>query len=34
MSGSQLQVSRCQAKIKRPLTDEDYLARHKYSFDM
>lgn len=29
-----LQVSRCQAKMKRPLTDEDYLARHKYSFDM
>jgi 1-phosphatidylinositol-4-phosphate 5-kinase len=29
-----LQVSRCQAKIKRPLTDEDYLARHKFSFDM
>ena len=29
-----LQVSRCQAKIKRPLTDEDFTARHKYSFDM
>jgi 1-phosphatidylinositol-4-phosphate 5-kinase len=29
-----MQVSRCQAKIKRPLTDEDYVARHKFSFDM
>jgi 1-phosphatidylinositol-4-phosphate 5-kinase len=29
-----LQVSRCQAKVKRPLTDEDYTARHKFSFDM
>lgn len=28
------QVSRCSAKIKRPLTDEDFSARHKYSFDM
>lgn len=28
------QVSRCQAKIKRPLTDDDFTARHKYSFDM
>jgi hypothetical protein len=28
------QVSRCQAKVKRPLTDEDYTARHKFSFDM
>ena len=29
-----LQVSRCQAKIKRPLTDQDFAARHKFSFDM
>lgn len=29
-----VQVSRCQAKVKRPLTDEDYTARHKFSFDM
>src|ERR1700742_3445120 len=28
------QVSRCQAKIKRVLTDEDFQARHKYSFDI
>ena len=28
------QVSRCQAKIKRPLTDDDFTARHKFSFDM
>lgn len=28
------QVSRCQAKMKRPLTDEDFSARHKFSFDI
>lgn len=28
------QVSRCQAKLKRSLTDADYTARHKFSFDM
>jgi 1-phosphatidylinositol-4-phosphate 5-kinase len=28
------QVSRCQAKIKRTLTDDDFTARHKFSFDM
>lgn len=28
------QVSRCQAKMKEPLTDEHFTARHKYSFDM
>lgn len=28
------QVSRCQAKMKRPLTDADYSARHKFTFDM
>lgn len=34
LTGIRVAVSRCQAKIKRPITDEDYLARHKYSFDM
>ncbi|RSH89488.1 Phosphatidylinositol-4-phosphate 5-kinase [Saitozyma podzolica] len=34
LTGIRIGVSRCQAKIKRPLTDEDYLARHKYSFDI
>ena len=29
-----VQVSRCQAKAARPLTDADYTARHKFSFDM
>lgn len=29
-----VQVSRCSAKVKRPLTDEDYTARHKYNFDV
>mgnify|MGYP003715156919 CR=1 FL=1 len=29
-----LQVSRCQAKMKRPLTDDDYKAKHKFTFDM
>src|SRR5713226_4185172 len=34
LTGIRIAVSRTQAKIKRPLTDEDYTARHKYSFDM
>ncbi|KAG8926446.1 Phosphatidylinositol-4-phosphate 5-kinase [Tulasnella sp. 418] len=34
LTGIRVAVSRCQAKIKRPLTDEDYTARHKYSFDI
>ncbi|CAK9779780.1 SAICAR synthase-like protein [Cutaneotrichosporon oleaginosum] len=34
LTGIRVAVSRCQAKIRRPLTAEDYLARHKYSFDM
>ena len=34
LTGIRTAVSRTQAKIKRPLTDEDYSARHKYSFDM
>uniref|UniRef100_A0A0W0FSC9 1-phosphatidylinositol-4-phosphate 5-kinase n=1 Tax=Moniliophthora roreri TaxID=221103 RepID=A0A0W0FSC9_MONRR len=34
LTGIRIGVSRCQAKIKRPLTDEDFTARHKYSFDI
>ncbi|KAF8493473.1 SAICAR synthase-like protein [Russula emetica] len=34
LTGIRIAVSRTQAKIKRPLTDEDYTARHKYSFDI
>lgn len=34
LTGIRIAVSRTQAKIKRPLTEEDYTARHKYSFDM
>ena len=34
LTGIRIAVSRTQAKIKRPLTDGDYTARHKYSFDM
>ncbi|RXK35296.1 1-phosphatidylinositol-4-phosphate 5-kinase [Tremella mesenterica] len=34
LTGIRIGVSRCQAKIKRPLTAEDYTARHKFSFDM
>ncbi|KAF9245387.1 hypothetical protein BU15DRAFT_85686 [Melanogaster broomeanus] len=34
LTGIRIAVSRCQAKIKRPLTDEDFTARHKYSFDI
>ncbi|KZT24886.1 SAICAR synthase-like protein [Neolentinus lepideus HHB14362 ss-1] len=34
LTGIRIAVSRCQAKIKRPLTDEDFIARHKYSFDI
>ncbi|KAG1722659.1 hypothetical protein EDB19DRAFT_1859308 [Suillus lakei] len=33
LTGIRIAVSRCQAKIKRPLTDQDFTARHKYSFD-
>ncbi|GJE99794.1 phosphatidylinositol phosphate kinase-like protein [Phanerochaete sordida] len=33
LTGIRVSVSRCQAKIRRPLTDEDYQAAHKYSFD-
>ncbi|KZT37016.1 SAICAR synthase-like protein [Sistotremastrum suecicum HHB10207 ss-3] len=34
LTGIRIGVSRCQAKMKRPLTDEDYTARHKFSFDI
>ncbi|KAH7913082.1 hypothetical protein BJ138DRAFT_1134290 [Hygrophoropsis aurantiaca] len=34
LTGIRIAVSRCQAKIKRPLTDDDFTARHKYSFDI
>ncbi|GLB36638.1 putative SAICAR synthase-like protein [Lyophyllum shimeji] len=34
LTGIRIGVSRCQAKIKRPLTDDDFTARHKYSFDV
>ncbi|KAI5479210.1 1-phosphatidylinositol-4-phosphate 5-kinase [Pseudohyphozyma bogoriensis] len=34
LTGIRIGVSRCQAKVRRPLTDEDYTARHKFSFDI
>ncbi|GAA5874199.1 hypothetical protein JCM3774_006762 [Rhodotorula dairenensis] len=34
LTGIRIGVSRCQAKAKRPLTDADYTARHKFSFDI
>ncbi|KAF9068538.1 hypothetical protein BDP27DRAFT_1224210 [Rhodocollybia butyracea] len=34
LTGIRIGVSRCQAKIKRPLTDEDFTAKHKFSFDI
>ncbi|KAG5651826.1 hypothetical protein H0H81_007258 [Sphagnurus paluster] len=34
LTGIRIGVSRCQAKIKRPLTDADYTAQHKFSFDI
>ncbi|KAI0266149.1 hypothetical protein BC834DRAFT_935742 [Gloeopeniophorella convolvens] len=34
LTGIRIAVSRTQAKIKRPLTDEDFTSRHKYSFDI
>ncbi|KAG0142834.1 hypothetical protein CROQUDRAFT_662003 [Cronartium quercuum f. sp. fusiforme G11] len=34
LTGIRIGVSRCQAKLKRPLTAEDYTARHKFSFDI
>ncbi|TFK67357.1 SAICAR synthase-like protein [Pluteus cervinus] len=34
LTGIRIAVSRCQAKIRRELTTEDFIARHKYSFDI
>ncbi|KLO19345.1 SAICAR synthase-like protein [Schizopora paradoxa] len=34
LSGIRTCVSRCGAKISRPLTDDDFKARHKFSFDI
>ncbi|ORX34962.1 hypothetical protein BD324DRAFT_582830 [Kockovaella imperatae] len=34
LTGIRIGVSRCQAKPARPLTDDDYTARHKFSFDI
>ncbi|KAI9436147.1 SAICAR synthase-like protein [Lactarius psammicola] len=34
LTGIRIAVSRTQAKIKRPLTDDDFTSRHKYSFDI
>ncbi|KDN50359.1 SAICAR synthase-like protein [Tilletiaria anomala UBC 951] len=34
LTGIRIGVSRCQAKIKRALTDEDYQAKHKFTFDI
>ncbi|CAE6418564.1 unnamed protein product [Rhizoctonia solani] len=33
LNGIRVSVSRCQAKLKRSLTDEDFTAAHKFSFD-
>lgn len=34
LTGIRIGVSRCQAKVRRPLTDADYTARHKFTFDI
>lgn len=34
LTGIRIGVSRCQAKIKRLLTSDDFQAKHKYSFDI
>ncbi|KAG5635239.1 hypothetical protein H0H81_011955 [Sphagnurus paluster] len=34
LTGIRIGVSRCQAKIKRALTSEDFTAKHKFSFDI
>ena len=34
LTGIRIAVSRTQAKMKRPLIDDDFSACHKYSFDM
>ncbi|KDN41903.1 hypothetical protein RSAG8_07120, partial [Rhizoctonia solani AG-8 WAC10335] len=33
LNGIRVSVSRCQAKLKRPLTHDDFTAAHKFSFD-
>ena len=34
LTGIRTAVSRCQAKVRRPLALEDFKAAHKYSFDL
>ncbi|THG94944.1 hypothetical protein EW026_g6618 [Hermanssonia centrifuga] len=34
LTGIRIAVSRCQAKIRRTLSEEDFTAAHKYSFDI
>ncbi|KIY64547.1 SAICAR synthase-like protein [Cylindrobasidium torrendii FP15055 ss-10] len=34
LTGIRIGVSRCQAKLNRPISDEDFTAAHKYSFDI
>ncbi|TIC57965.1 hypothetical protein E3Q05_01019 [Wallemia mellicola] len=34
LTGIRIGVSRCQAKLRRPLTDADFKAKHKFSFDI
>lgn len=34
LTGIRIGVSRCQAKMKRPLTNADYMAKHKFTFDI
>jgi len=34
LTGIRIGVSRCEAKLRRPLTDADYRAKHKFTFDI
>ena len=34
LTGIRIGVSRCQAKVKRPLCDADFTAKHKFTFDI
>ncbi|KAJ1033928.1 hypothetical protein NDA16_000136 [Ustilago loliicola] len=34
LTGIRIGVSRCQAKMKRPLSDTDFTAKHKFTFDI
>ncbi|TKY89940.1 hypothetical protein EX895_001238 [Sporisorium graminicola] len=34
LTGIRIGVSRCQAKLKRPLCDADFTAKHKFTFDI